>query len=363
MKLLLCGDVSPTVDTQDLFAQGDVQTLFNDTVNLFSNRDACIVNLECALTESDGAIDKIGPALKAPLGTADTLKKLGVTHCNLANNHFFDYGRQGAQDSMKALDRAGIEYTGFGTNEADSRKDLVIEKAGQRICVIAVCEHEYSYALEDRLGSRPFDVIDTPEDIKAAKAKYDRVVVLYHGGKEHCCYPSPRLRKVCHVMAKSGADVILCQHSHCIGCYEEIDGCHILYGQGNFHFVKLSHLNKEGWFDCLAVHYDTVSGQIKFIPVTGDGKAGIRLANETESREILSAFESRNKQLQDGTWLDGWRQFCEDNREQYTKIATQAFDPAFGPRAIERFGHYLDCEAHLDVWKELFKTWNHTNEK
>ena len=33
-----------------------------------------------------------------------------------------------------------------------------------------------------------------------------------------------------------GADVVLCQHSHCIGCYEQYEGAHILYGQGNFHF-------------------------------------------------------------------------------------------------------------------------------
>ncbi len=363
MKILLCGDVSPTTDNQELFAQCDVQTLFGDTAQLFADRDVSIVNLECALTESDTPISKIGPPLKAPLGTAQTLAKLGVTHCSLANNHFFDYGRKGAMDSMEALDAAGVGYTGFGKNEADSRKNLVIEKDGQTLCVIAVCEHEYSYALEDRMGSRPFDVIDTAEDIKAAKAKYDRVVVLFHGGKEHCRYPSPRLRKVCHLMAKNGADVILCQHSHCIGCYEEIHGCHILYGQGNFHFVKIAQRNTPGWFDCLAVHYDTVSDEIKFIPVTGDDNVGIRLANEAESQQILAAFTARNKQLEDGTWTDGWRQFCEDNRPNYTKIAVQAFDPEFGERAIERFRHYIDCEAHLDVWKEIFKTWNHTNEK
>ena len=27
----------------------------------------------------------------------------------------------------------------------------------------------------------------------------------------------------------------------------------------------------------------------------------------------------------------------------------------------KKFGHYLDCEAHTDVWRELFKTYNHTN--
>jgi hypothetical protein len=29
---------------------------------------------------------------------------------------------------------------------------------------------------------------------------------------------------------------------------------------------------------------------------------------------------------------------------------------------FEKFAHYLDCEAHLDVWMELFKTHNHRNE-
>ena len=32
------------------------------------------------------------------------------------------------------------------------------------------------------------------------------------------------------------------------------------------------------------------------------------------------------------------------------------------PEKVELFSHFLDCEAHTDVWRELFKTWNHTNE-
>ena len=27
------------------------------------------------------------------------------------------------------------------------------------------------------------------------------------------------------------------------------------------------------------------------------------------------------------------------------------------------FAHYLDCESHTDVWRELCPTWNQTNEK
>ena len=25
---------------------------------------------------------------------------------------------------------------------------------------------------------------------------------------------------------------------------------------------------------------------------------------------------------------------------------------------LEHFAHYLDCEAHTDVYRELFKTWH-----
>jgi len=32
-------------------------------------------------------------------------------------------------------------------------------------------------------------------------------------------------------------------------------------------------------------------------------------------------------------------------------------DPG-NPRLREHFAHYLDCEAHTDVYRELFKTWH-----
>jgi poly-gamma-glutamate synthesis protein (capsule biosynthesis protein) len=289
------------------------------------------------------------------------MRALGVTHCGLSNIHFFDFGVQGAKVSIAALEAAGIGYTGFGDDEADSRRDLVIEKDGETLCVIAVCEHEYSYALPDRMGARPFDVFDTPLDIRAAKEKYDRVVVMYHGGKEQCTYPSPRLLKACRTMAKSGADLILCQHSHCIGCYEEYNGCHILYGQGNFHFVYPETKN-EGWRECLAVYYDTVSDKIEFVPVQ-QTDTGITLAKGEEKDAILADFAKRNEELANGEWKQGWHAFCEMKRPSYEKAIHFACLEESTERQNHHFAHYLDCEAHTDVWRELFPTYNQTNEK
>ena len=364
MKALLLGDVSPTSENKMLFASGDIQTLFTDTLCLFEGNDINLVNMECALTNTETAITKIGPAITAPTNTANVMAAIGVNYCNLSNNHFFDHGIAGAESGLKALADAGITTTGFGQNYEDSRKNLVIEKGGEKIVIIAVCEHEYTYALDDRMGSRPFCPFDTLADIRNAKKDADRVIVLYHGGKEMCRYPSPRLLKACRAMIDAGADVVLGQHSHCISCYEPYNGGHILYGQGNFHFVlnTKNPANQEIWDTSLAVHYDTVTNKIDFTPITRAGQ-GITLAKGAEKQRVLDAFAERNKALQDGTWYKGWQAFCESNRESYTKAITNACTAESTERQNQVFAHYLDCEAHTDVWRELFKTYNHTNEK
>lgn len=362
MKTLFVGDVCPkSEEVQALFRAKDVEALFSDTVSLFEGNDINFVNLECALTESTNAIEKFGPNLKAPAETAEVLKSIGVTVCGISNNHIFDFGIEGYRDTVKAFEKAGMDSTGFGDNYQDSRKDYVVEKDGETVCIIAVCEHEYTYALDDRMGSRPYDCYDTIADVRAAKAKYDRVIVIYHGGKEHCAYPSPRLVKLYRALADNGADMVLGQHSHCICSYEEYNGAHLFYGQGNFHFVWPN--MTEAWNSCLAVKYDTKTNAIEFIPVV-TGERGISLAKGEEKAEILARFEKLCKAKKDGSWLQGWRDFAATVKDPYTNVIAKAYTDAEDSDLYTRiFGHYLDCEAHTDIWRELNKTANHTNEK
>lgn len=358
MKALLLGDVCPCKKGVDLFRTDDPEAVFGDTLSLFSKRDFIVANLECAITDSEEKIKKFGPALKAPKETASVLSKVGVDLLGLSNNHVFDYGVRGALDTTSALDSVGIAYTGFGKNYEDSRKNYCFEKNGEKIAVVAVCEHEFSYALENRMGSRPYDEYDTMDDIELAKANSDRVIVLYHGGKEFSEYPSPRLRKLCRAMVKHGADVVLCQHSHCIGCYEKYMDSHIVYGQGNFHFLDPD--PHESWYSELAVEYDTVSGEMSFIPIrTTDDY--ISLAKGADAEKIMSDFEKRSDDLQSGEWLRGWQEFCEGMRERYVSAVTKAYNDNSTDIDNNYFAHMLDCEAHTDVWRELFPTWNKTN--
>ena len=361
MKILLAADLVPTANTAPDYIRGDIRKLFGKVCDIAKYYDKFIVNLECALTESENRIKKFGPNLKGPIESAKTIKSLGVTEVALANNHIFDFGIEGLNDTLKALDDVGISYFGIGNNDTDSRKPYVIECGGKKVTILNVCEHEYTYALPNRAGANPYDPYLTMQDIRAAKAVSDFVVVLYHGGKEYSGYPSPRLRNLCREMVYCGADAVITQHSHCIGCYEMFEGACILYGQGNFNFSygPKSKINKV-WYTSLLVELDiTDKIDVKFIPIYDTG-IGCDIAEGEKAKEILEDFNSRNEELADGRWLDGWDRFCHwEGLAPYKDIA---LGKSTDPDKEELFAHYLDCEAHTDVWHQLFKTWNHTNE-
>jgi len=162
-------------------------------------------------------------------------------------------------------------------------------------------------------------------------------------------------------MVNNGADVVLCQHTHCISCYENYRGGHILYGQGNFHFVKLASSMPETWDSLLAVEYDTVTNEIAFTPIVNTD-VGITLAKGAQKEALMAGFAARSASLADGTWKDGWHAFCEKMAPGYIKNANSAASLPDEQRGDTAFAHYLDCEAHTDVWRELYKTANHRNE-
>ncbi len=226
--------------------------------------------------------------------------------------------------------------------------------------MINVCEHEYSYALNNRIGAREFCPFETADDVAKAKQNSDFVILIIHGGKEYVPYPSERLVRACRSMVRRGADLVLCQHTHIISCYEQFEGGHILYGQGNFHFVDVKYgESKVGWNQGLMVKANfTDKVDFELVPTVVDG-LGIRLANKEEKEQILGDLNERSKTLVDGSYRDKFAEYCRTQSwSGWYKFIEQELSPA----SLDKFAHYMDCEAHQDVWKELYKTKNHTNE-
>ena len=80
--------------------------------------DFQMMNLEQTITDSTGytkcsANSTSCVAFRTPPATVQNLKDVGTHMVSLANNHAWDFGEEGYENTQKALDGAGIKYTGW----------------------------------------------------------------------------------------------------------------------------------------------------------------------------------------------------------------------------------------------------------
>lgn len=234
-NIIIVGDLFPTEQNVGYFSKGDCLSLFGEKIcNIFSEADIRICNLEGALTDHSERCVKTGPVKVSATSAISAYKKLGIDCCLLANNHATDGGNQGMLDTMHTLDEASIQYIGAGENENEIVRFLVYEVGGIRVGIYNVCETMYNKPTNCLAGAWLYDEYVVCNEIKELNPKCEYLVVIYHGGVEKFPYPSPEMKKRFYRMADCGADAIIAQHTHCIGCEEYYNGSYLLYGQGDF---------------------------------------------------------------------------------------------------------------------------------
>lgn len=101
-------------------------------------------------------------------------------------------------------------------------------------------------------------------------------------------------KKTCRKLVEKGADLVVCQHSHCIGCREEYLQGTIVYGQGNFLFDDEEN---EYWQTSLLIMISD-DFEVKYIPLKKN-KNTVRVAKENEAKNILEQFNIRSEELTD----------------------------------------------------------------
>lgn len=370
MELLIAGDLVPTQSNINLFNKADVDTLLGEELLLLWNSvDGRIFNLETPLIDKAHPISKCGPNLIAPTAAVKGIKALNPSLITLANNHILDQGIEGINSTTAVLEEEKINFVGVGNNNAESHTPYIIEKGEIRIGVYACAENEFSIATEKLAGANPFDPLESLDHIQNLKFQCDHVIVLYHGGKEHYRYPSPYLQKVCRKMVEKGADLIVCQHSHCIGSYEEYAGATIVYGQGNFIF-DLS--EDELWQTSLLIKVDVGEKlNVGYIPII-KSRNTIALASNKISKEILSKFNERSKEiLQEGILEKKYRKLAEDNIKSYLRnisgvnkwisridrhlLNGKLIKWRYNKKQCLRLLNYIECEAHRELIIEGLK--------
>ena len=364
MDILIAGDLVPTQSNIELFNNVDVIALLGqELLSLWNSVYVRIFNLEVPLTDKKDPMDKCGPNLIAPISTINGIKALNPSLITLANNHILDQGYLGMKSTTGILNEHGIPFVGIGKNLFEASKPYIIQKDDLNIGIYACAENEFSIATESSSGANPFDPLESLDHIQDLKDICKYVIVLYHGGKEHYRYPSPNLQKTCRKMTQKGADLVICQHSHCVGSYEEYEGSTIVYGQGNFIFNKH---NNEFWNNSLLIKISINDNlQIEYIPIVKEGNA-IRLATETVAEEILSGFDSRSKEiLNEGFIEKNYEKFASENVKSYLAklsgfgkwksridrrlLNNMLLKQKYNSKKLLPIQNYIECEAHREL--------------
>lgn len=313
-KIIIVGDLFPTETNTPYFTKGDIKSLFGEKlIQLFKEADLTICNLEGALTDHGEICKKTGPVKVAPTSAIEAYKQLGIDCCLLANNHATDGGHQGMIDTMRTLDNAGIRHIGAGKNENEIVRSFVKEVGGINIGFYNVSETMYNKPTDNTAGAWLYDEYVVCRELEQLKKQCDYLIVLYHGGIEKFHYPSPEMRKRFHRMADCGADMILAQHTHCIGCEEYYNGSYLLYGQGDFLLKNFAPgLTDTGLIVELVIENGEV--QIKKHKVKSVDNLFVRY----DELQDLSDFNSRSDKVGDEDYVyQELQKFCDKELRLY----------------------------------------------
>lgn len=313
--IYILGDICPCWGNAKQFDSNDEKIVFNEIIDLISDADLVIANLEAPATLSEKKLVKNSMNLKTQPSDLLLLKKAGIDAVSLANNHILDYGVVGLEDTICSCEEAGLCFYGAGTIE-DAAMPHFINLNGKKIGILAFAEHEFNCAVDYGKGANLWDDLSGIKAISNAKEKCDYLIVQYHGGIEEYIYPSPYLQKKCRAMCEAGADFVTCQHSHCIGTHEEYNGSEILYGQGNCIFGYEEGNNQ--WNQGLIIKIElNDSATIKYIPITA-AVDGEHLLEDSLSEKLIFDFENNSKNLLDKDFIQKqWLEFCTKQKNSY----------------------------------------------
>ncbi len=372
IKMMLFGDICPTNDTLSLFESGNEIELFNDVLVDVKQEDYVIGNLEFVLSDSPKAIQKAGPVLAAATKCIEVLKNANFKLLSLANNHIKDCGEEGVASTIETCRKAGIETTGAAANLSKAKEPFITEINGLIIGVIAFAEQEFNTATETEFGANFFDPYEDLDLIEQTKAKVDYLIVIYHGGVEYYPYPSPQLKKKCRKFVDKGADLVTCQHSHCIGTIDNYKDKKIIYGQGNsvFGFRENDVSWNQGLLVELIWNNQVEAPQVKLVPIEAT-KNGIQKMEESAGLKLLETVNQMSSKIEDDQFLETeWLKFCKQKQGLYfpfyfgynrvlihlNRLTNNGLVKLFYPKSKLRTSHnIIRCESHNEVMQTIFK--------
>lgn len=194
---------------------------FQNVKDIFGSDDMTIVNFEGVLTYSEERDEDRTYNIKGDPEYARLLTAGSVEAVSFANNHRQDYGIQGSNDTVAALEAEGIVYA------YDRNVGVYETEKGIRIGIVSVNEVAWGLGCEQ--------LVDEGID-KLREKEADLILVCCHWGIERENYPDENQLYLGRKFIDMGADLVIGHHPHVLQGVEEYNGKFIIYSLANFCF-------------------------------------------------------------------------------------------------------------------------------
>jgi len=371
INIFISGDFCPVRGAEKKLIKGlNPHEVFGGLSEVIKKADISVTNLECPLTNTNNPIEKIGGNFKSKPEIAKLLKDSKFDLITLANNHIYDQGGEGLKDTINSLEENGLNYVGAGVSLKKARKPFFMDIKGLKLAILNFAEVEFSCANENHGGANPMDLIDNVHQIKSAKEKADKIIVIIHGGHEHHHYPSPETMKRYRFFAENGADVIIAHHTHCIGGFEIYNDVPIFYSLGNFLFPPRPKRKLESWFEGYAVKIKISQKNIGFdiLPYYQCKDNDISVEFKSESSDVYKKILKISEDLEDEKLIRSkWEEYIEGKKRfigymngyskytNYTLNKVGLLDYFINKNKLSYIKQFVTCQAHRETAKELLK--------
>lgn len=209
------GDVFFDRSINTAFAPDYIQAFDQLGDRVLWGTDLVMANLECPLTHVEPVTkERDMPSFACSPAATEALEYIHINHINLANNHTFDAGQAGFDETIDALNRADI------TPVLHSEEPVVIMNDDQKIALFSV-----DRTIGQGLSS---ETLQNYEDAN--------VVIYVHWGPEYFEEPAQDQVAFAHELIDAGADLIIGTGPHVLQRAEVYKNRPIFYSLGNFLF-------------------------------------------------------------------------------------------------------------------------------
>ena len=240
LRILFTGDVLLDRGVRRRIEKVGIDSIMSGVRELFLRNDAVMINLECPLASVHTPVSK-QIVFRADTVMASALRRNGVTHAALANNHSIDMGFRGLEETMASLSDNDIIVAGYGTDYSHRIAPVMIRKGDVEVAVF----NNNAVPLENwpRTSADKADILNISTDSlchEIQRFSHDNptcwIVAYVHWGTEFSTTPSITQQIDAMKLFCAGACAIVGHHPHVIQEVQYSEGKPVFFSLGNFIF-------------------------------------------------------------------------------------------------------------------------------